>query len=103
MEIYKTKVFAREAKKLGLPDSDLRKAVEAAEKGLIDADLGGGIIKLRVARRGQGKSGGFRTVLAYTAGSRAVFIYPFAKNDRANVTSAELETMREIGQAFLRA
>ena len=61
VRIFKNKSFARFARKSGIADASLRKAVADAEKGLIDADLGGGVIKQRVARDGAGKSGGFRT------------------------------------------
>ena len=52
---------------------------------MIDADLGGGVIKQRVARPGQGKSGGFRTVILYRTTARAFFVYGFAKSDRDNI------------------
>ena len=71
--------------------------------GLIDADLGGGLIKQRVARKGQGKSGGYRTILAYRSGERAVFLYGFAKKQRDNIEADELEDWREIGSSLLRA
>jgi hypothetical protein len=70
---------------------------------LVDADLGGGIIKQRVARRGQGRSGGYRTLIAYSAEARAVFLYAFAKNERDDIDDAELKTYREIGAAWLEA
>ena len=63
-------------------------------RGLIDADLGGGIIKRRVAREGQGRSGGYRMLVAYRAGARAVFLYALAKNERENIGSHELLTWR---------
>ena len=65
-------------------DRSLRDAVERAERGLVDADLGGGIIKQRVARTGQGRSGGYRLLIAYRSGDRAVFLYGFGKNERDN-------------------
>ncbi|WP_428535641.1 type II toxin-antitoxin system RelE/ParE family toxin [Rhodopila sp.] len=74
-----------------------------AERGLIDADLGGGIIKQRVARAGQGRSGGYRMLLAYRSGDRAVFLYGFAKSERENIGADELQTLREIGTAWLEA
>jgi len=69
----------------------------------VDADLGGGIIKQRVARTGKGRSGGFRVLIAYRSGSRAVFLYGFAKNERNNIEADELKTLREIGAAWLEA
>jgi hypothetical protein len=73
----------------------LREAIERASRGSIDADLGGGIIKQRVARPGQGRSGGYRMLIAYRAGGRAVFLYAFAKNERDNIDPDELLTLRE--------
>ena len=85
----------------GLPNSSLREAIERAGRGSIDADLGGGIIKQRVARSGQGRSGGYRMLIAYRAGTRAVFLYAFAKNERENIDPDELLTLREIGAGWL--
>jgi hypothetical protein len=70
---------------------------------LIDADLGGGVIKQRVARPGQGRSGGFRVLVAYRAKSRSVFIFGFAKNERDNISDEELATLRDVGRGFLTA
>ena len=69
--------------------------------GLIDADLGGGLIKQRVARKGAGKSGGYRTLLAFRAGARAVFLYGFAKSSRATIGDDELVRWRGIGRGLL--
>jgi hypothetical protein len=73
------------------------------ERGLIDADLGGNIIKQRVARTGQGRSGGYRMLVVYQVGHRAVFLYGFAKSERENIDADELLTLREIGGAWLAA
>ena len=70
---------------------------------MIDDDLGGGLIKLRVARQGQGRSGGYRMIVAYRVKSRAVFLYGFAKSERENIDSDELSTAREIGADWLAA
>jgi len=70
---------------------------------LVDADLGGGVIKQRVARPGQGRSGGFRVLIAYRARTRSVFLFGFAKSARANVDEDELATAREIAKAWLDA
>ncbi len=103
MQVYKTKWLARFARRESIADSDLSEAIMRAERGLIDADLGGGIIKQRIARAGHGRSGGFRMVLAYRSGHRAVFLYGFAKSERENVDDDELQTLREIGAAWLAA
>jgi hypothetical protein len=64
MRVFKTREFARLIRKTDITDRALSKAVERAGKGLVDAELGSGLIKQRVARRGQGRSGGYRTVIA---------------------------------------
>jgi hypothetical protein len=103
MQIFKTKWMRRYAKREKISDHALREAVERAEQGLIDADLGAGLIKQRVARLGQGRSGGHRMLVAYHSGKRAVFLYGFAKNARSNIEPDELLTLREIGAAWLAA
>lgn len=103
MRLFETKWFVRYARRERLDDQSLCEAVDRAERGLVDADLGGGIIKQRVARTGEGRSGGFRLLIAYRSGNRAVFLYGFAKNERDNIEADELETLRDIGAAWLEA
>jgi len=100
---FKTKWLARFAEKERIADDSLSEAIERAARGLVDADLGGGIIKQRVARPGRGRSGGYRMLVAYLAGDRAVFLYGFAKSERENIGQDELLTLREIGAAWLAA
>lgn len=94
MRIFENAWFVRFARKQRLSDSALVEAVARAEAGLIDADLGGGVIKQRVAREGQGRSGGYRTIILYRRASRAVFVYGFAKSERASVDGAEIAAFR---------
>ena len=103
MRVFKTKWLMRYARRERITDRSLREAIERAGHGTIDADLGGGIIKQRVARSGQGRSGGYRILIAYRAGTRAVFLYAFAKNERENIDPDELLTLREIGATWLAA
>lgn len=79
MRIFKTNVFARFSRKQHIRDEALAEAIARAERGLIDADLGGGVIKQRIARPGGGKSGGFRAVVLFRTKVRAVFVYGFEK------------------------
>ena len=88
---------------MGISDPTLREAIARAERGLVDADLGGGVVKQRVARPGQGRSGGFRVLIAYRAKTRSVFLFGFAKSARGNVEDDELVTAREIAKAWLEA
>ena len=103
MRIFKTKWLARYARRAGITDRSLAEAIARAGRGLVDADLGGGIIKQRIARSGAGRSGGYRMLVAYRAGARAVFLYAFAKNQQDNIGRDELVSLREIGAAWLAA
>jgi hypothetical protein len=103
VRIFKTKWLARYARRQRIADRSLKEAVMRAGHGTIDADLGDGIIKQRVARSGQGRSGGYRMLIAYRSGARAVFLYAFAKNERENIDPDELLTLREIGAIWLAA
>jgi hypothetical protein len=100
-QIFKLRGFARFQRKERISNAMLRKAIEGAETGLIDADLGGGLIKQRLARAGQGKSGGYRTVIALRRADRAVFLYGFAKNERGNIDEDELEEFRQLARGYL--
>jgi hypothetical protein len=102
LRIFKTKALARFARQNRIPDASLVAAVERATRGLIDADLGGRIIKQRVARAGEGKRGGFRLLIGFGS-ERSVFLFGFAKNERENIDDAELTTLREIAASFLTA
>jgi hypothetical protein len=101
VRIFKTKEFARFARRAGITDEALCDAVGRAERGLIDADLGGGLIKQRVARQGQGRSGGCRTVIIWRAGQCSFFVHGFAKSGKANLTSHELKDFHDLGRLLL--
>ena len=101
MQTFKTKAFARFAAREGLEDAALCEAMRRAREGLIDADLGGGVIKQRIAREGGGRSGGFRTIVLFRRGALAFFVYGFAKSDRENLRRSELETFRLLADEYL--
>jgi hypothetical protein len=103
LRIFKTKWLARFTRREGIDDQSLREAIERAEQGLIDADLGGGLIKQRVARSGRGRSGGYRMVVGYRLRERAVFLFGFAKNKRDNLEDDELLSLREKAEIWLTA
>ena len=102
MRIFKTRGFARFAKVERINDAMLADAIRHAEAGLMKADLGGGLIKLRVARLGQGKRGGYRTLIAYRSGVRAVFLFGFAKNERDNVSRQQLTDLKSAAGEILK-
>ena len=83
--VFKTRHFSRWTRKTELTDKALCRAVEEMVQGLIDADLGGGLVKKRVGLAGRGKSGGARTLIATNKASRWFFVFGFEKNDRANI------------------
>lgn len=101
MRVFQTKSFARFAIKSGIDDHALCKAVMNAENGLIDADLGGGVIKQRVARKGEGKSGGFRTIILFKIKDKAFFVYGFAKNEKSNIENNDLLDFRRLAADML--
>jgi hypothetical protein len=101
VRVFKTKWFVRFARKERITDRTLWDAVDRADRGLIDADLGGGVIKQRVARSGQGKSSGFRTIVVYRTKTRAIFVFGFAKSGKADLEPDELEGYRELAKVYL--
>lgn len=103
MHVYLTKTMARFVRRENLGSTCILEAVERAERGLIDADLGGGLIKQRIARKGSGRSGGYRTIIAYRRAGRAVFLYGFAKSEKENIAPHELTELRKIGANWLNA
>ena len=102
MRVFKTKWFTRYARQERIQDGSLSDAVARVELGIMDADLGGGIIKQRAAGTGQGRSGGYRLLMVYRSGDRAIFLYGFAKSEKDNIDPDELKTLREIGAAWLK-
>jgi len=102
VRVFKTKVFARFARKERISDRTLLATIGAAESGP-DADLGGGVIKQRVARPNQGKSGGYRTIILYRRGDRSFFVYGFPKNSFGNVNDAQVRAFKKLAPIFLYA
>ena len=101
MQIFKTKWFQRWAAREALTDNALLVAVEEIGRGLIDADLGGSVVKKRIGTRGRGKSGSVRTLLAFQLDDKAFFIYGFSKNERSNVSQKELKALKLLATELL--
>lgn len=101
MRIFQTKPFTRFARKARLPANSLWDAIQRASLGLIDADLGGGVLKQRIARAGSGRSGGFRTIILFRAGERAFFVHGYAKNEQDNISDQELAAFRMLAAHML--
>ena len=101
MRLFKNKWFTRYARQVGTDDAALCQAVREASQGTIDADLGGGVIKQRIARPGSGKSGGFRSIVLFKVGALAFFVYGFAKSERSNIEADELRAFRKLASVML--
>lgn len=102
MQVFLTKWFARWAIKEGLPEQALCAAVAEMEQGLIDAYLGGYVVKKRVALNGRGKSGGVRTILGFKLKDKAFFLYGFAKSQRDNIDDKELQALKMLATELMK-
>ena len=96
MRIFKNSWFARYARKESISDDVLCATIARASRSLIDADLGSGLIKQRMAREGEGKSGGYRSIIVYKSRSNAFFVFGFAKSERENLTPSELVAFKQL-------
>ena len=101
VRIFRNAWFERFARKQRITDAALIDAVRRAERGQVDADLGGGVIKQRVARTGQGKSGGYRTIILYRQERRAFFVFGFAKSEQANIDDDEEAQFKKMAKELL--
>lgn len=101
IRVLKHRPFARWAKGEQLTDKALCAAVREIENGLIDARLGGFLLKKRVGKDHKGKSGGLRTILAYRQGARLVFLFGFAKRDQANLEDDEKKALHKLGDVYM--
>jgi hypothetical protein len=99
--IFKTRYFSRWMRKTDLTDKALCAAIAEMMLGMIDGDLGGGIIKKRIGLAGRGKRGGARTLVASNKGNRWFFVFGFEKNDRANISADELEALQGLARELL--
>jgi hypothetical protein len=102
VRLFKTRTLAKFARQNGIRDASLVAAIENAMRGLVDADLGGHIVKQRVARPGQGKRGGFRMLIGLRP-DLAIFLFGFAKNERQNIDDDQLKDLREIAASWFAA
>lgn len=100
--VFETKSFARWARKAGLREAALCGAVQEMADGSIDADLGGGVLKKRIALPGMGKSGGTKTLVATNKGSRWYFVFGFEKNERDNIEPDELAALKRLAADLLK-
>jgi hypothetical protein len=101
-KVLMSRGFARSARKLGLTDRTLSIAVREIEAGLVDARVGGFLLKKRIGNDGRGKRGGLRTIVAHRQADRLVFLYVFGKNERDNITDRERLALSELGDEYMR-
>ncbi|MCB1021939.1 MAG: type II toxin-antitoxin system RelE/ParE family toxin [Acidobacteria bacterium] len=101
MRVFQSKAFQRFVRKEKIAPSSLIDAVLRAEAGQIDADLGSGVIKQRIARSGGGKSGGYRSILFFRKNGLAVFVFGFSKSDRDNLDAAEEKAFKQAAKHVL--
>lgn len=101
MRIFKNAWFLRFSRREKITDNALRQAIARAEKGTVDADLGGHVIKQRIARPGQGKSGGYRTIIILKNADKAFFVYGFAKSERESIDKGETEAFKKAAKELL--
>ena len=98
MRVFKNKWFARFARKEAISDESLFDAIRQIEAGNHDADMGAGVFKHRIARPGEGQSGGYRVILCLKLKERAFFVYGFAKSDKADITGNELKEFKKLAK-----
>lgn len=101
MRVFKTRLFAKWARKENLTDKMLNQAIDEMERGLIDANLGGHVYKKRVAQKGHGKRGSTRTILVYQSSTNAFFIFGYSKNEKDNISDDELKQTKEFAKELL--
>lgn len=102
MRIFKTKEFGKLARREGLTNRQLMLAVDEMESGLVDADLGSHLYKKRIAQSNKGKSGSFRTLLAFKTGTKTFFLYCYAKSERDNIIPKEKQALKIISKQYLK-
>jgi hypothetical protein len=101
MRIFKNHWFTRFAAKEGITDDELKAMVNQLEAGQADADLGGDVYKVRVARPGAGKSGGYRVIVFFRSGERMFYVYGFAKSNMGNISQKELAKLKQRAKTRL--
>ena len=101
MRIFKNKWFTRYMRRENIDDNLICQAVARINQNAADANLGGGVVKQRIARPGDGKSGGFRVIILFKVDTFAFFVYGFAKNERGSIASDELKAFKKLAIVML--
>jgi hypothetical protein len=101
VRVFKDLEFHDWARDEGVSDAVLCTAAAEIENGLVDARLGGFLIKKRVAAPGRGKRGGYRTIAAHRQDNRLFFLHGFAKNEKDNITKNEKKALQMLGEQYM--
>jgi len=102
VRVFKNTWFTRFADKEGIKDSELKEMVNHLEAGQAEADLGGGVYKIRLARSSEGKSGGYRVIVFFKSEERLFYVYGFAKSDRSNIDRKETREYKALAKKYLK-
>ena len=101
LQVLATKSFSRWMRKNKIAHQELFSAAAEMAEGLIDADLGGHVVKKRVAVGGRGRRSGARTIVATNFGNKWIYIFGFEKNERSNIDISELKALQELAKTLL--
>ena len=101
VRVFKDLEFDDWARRDGPTDRMPCEAAGEIEKGIVDARLGGFLLKKRVAAPGRGKRSGYRTILAHRQGDRLVFLHGYAKNEKNDITKKEKSALLKLGGVYM--
>ncbi len=101
MKVFQNAWFGRFARKEKISADALWDAVERAGNGQVDADLGGGVIKQRIARSGESKSKGYRSIVLFRKGELSFFVYGFSKSELGNIRKDEEAQFKKMAKHVL--
>lgn len=101
MRLFKTKIFDKWAKEKKISDQALINAIREMDLGLCEANLGGNLYKKRIAMHGKGKSGSYRTIVAFKRTDNSFFVYGFSKNKRDNISKREELALKKYATLLL--
>jgi hypothetical protein len=100
VRVFKNTWFTRFADKEGITDDELRETVNRLEAGQV-ANLGGGVYKIRLARSGEGRSGGYRVILFFRSEDKTFYHYAYPKAARDNIDEKELRFFKKLAKRYL--
>ena len=102
MRLFKVKAFARWAESQQISAQMLKVSAREVQGGLVEASLGGGLYKKRLAVESRGKSSGARVIVGFKSEKSLFFIYGFLKNERENIDAKELRFLKRYAKILLK-